>query len=346
MDSGQAMLLLILGLFTFTANAKCHDPHQALIETLDKAAICLHHYPGKGEAVLLVHGIASNANFWDVSDDLSVAQTLQTQGFDVWALDERGHGAAKKNHERKRQRYGWTIDDYGRYDVDTAIQYIQDQGHTDVHYVGHSLGGMILAPYVAAHGTEALKSITVIASPMDFAHPDLLWRVANPIAALSPPKIPTDHIARMGAVFPRTPLGFDSLLFSEGSLTSKQRRTMYRRVVSPMTRKEITQFRRTFINGVFLSEDGINYEKTLETVQTPALVVAGRGDHAAPSDRVMGYYHALGSSEKKWIVMGTDFGHQHDYGHLDIILSDGAFDDFIPLFVDWLNTQSVSQDAP
>ena len=331
------------------AKSFCQDPNESLIETADKAAICLHHYPEEGPPVLLVHGISSNAAFWDVSDGLSVAKTLQANGLDVWAIDERGHGEAKQTKAKKRQRHGWQIDDYGFYDIDAAIRHIQLHNPNGIHYIGHSLGGMALAPYLYMHGANALESITVMGSPMNFQHPDLLWQLSNRVAYITPPHIPTDYLAWMGSLFPKNPFQIDEMLFAPGSMTGKERRQMYQRVVSPMTRQEVLQLHHAMKNGAFLSSDGTDYRTVLAETETRTLVIAGRGDYVAPTDRVYGYYTAMGSSDKHWLVVGTDFGFEHDYGHLDMVISQSAQREIIPLLVDWINrsdTQSVFPTGP
>ena len=343
--------MFLLSFFTTIALAKrqCSDANESLIETADKAAICLHHYPGGGEPVLLVHGIASNAAFWDVSEELSVAKRLQSAGFDVWALDERGHGEAKRTPSRKKQRFGWIIDDYGFYDIDAAIQHIQSKGHDRLHYIGHSLGGMALAPYLYMHGSDALQSITVMGSPMDFQNPDLLWQLSNTVAVFAPPQIPTNQLAWMGSLLPTTPFAVDQFLFAEDSMSPTERRQMYQRVVSPLTRPEVLQLYQAMRDGAFKSSDGMDYRAVLGQINTRALVIAGRGDYVATSDRVYGYYTALGSSQKHWLVMGTDYGFDHDYGHLDMVISQAAIKELLPILILWLNHSdipSVSPNAP
>ena len=113
--------MLIFLLLSY-ANAACDKSNEHLVETEDNSVVCLHHYPAEGPAILMVHGIASNSNFWDVSPSLSVATYFQDKGYDVWTMDERGHGDARKSPNAKRLKGVWNIDDYGYYDIDTAIK--------------------------------------------------------------------------------------------------------------------------------------------------------------------------------------------------------------------------------
>ena len=342
------MLTLVLLTMASLAKKNCQDPNETLIETADNAAVCLHHYPGEGPPVLLVHGISSNATFWDVSEHLSVAKALQMSGLDVWAIDERGHGEAQKTTNRKRQRHGWLIDDYGFYDIDAAIKHIQKENSRRVHYIGHSLGGMALAPYLHMHGANALESITIMGSPMNFQYPDALWKVSNQLVPLSPPVIPMTQLAWMGSVTPKNPFYIDEFLFTPGSMSLKERRQMFQRVVSPMSRQEILQLQSAMKSGSFQSADGIDYRTVLSQIDTRTLVIAGRGDYVAPTDRVYGYFAALGSVDKHWLVLGKDFGFEHDYGHLDMVISQPAHREVVPLLIDWINrsdTQSAFPDA-
>ena len=129
------------------------------MQTEDGATIALHHHPGDGPPVLIVHGISSNHRCWDLSPERSVATALVAAGFDPWLLDLRGHGDALTDAQGRRQWGGWTMDDYGQHDVPAAVAYVLAQtGEDKIGYVGHSLGGMIGAVVDEAQHHPALEA--------------------------------------------------------------------------------------------------------------------------------------------------------------------------------------------
>ncbi|RME21832.1 MAG: alpha/beta hydrolase, partial [Deltaproteobacteria bacterium] len=146
----------------------------------------LRRYPAAGPPVLLVHGISSNHRTWDLGPQRSLARALQARGYDAWLLDLRGHGLAERDPAGRRQRNGWTMDDYGRYDLPAAIDHVRSvSGFDRVGYVGHSMGGMVAAIYNALVGDDALAALVVVGSPVDFADPDPLVTLASRGAPLA-----------------------------------------------------------------------------------------------------------------------------------------------------------------
>ena len=55
----------------------------------DGVSLHARDWGGNGQAVVLLHGLASNARIWD-----GVAPRLAGAGLRVVALDQRGHGAS------------------------------------------------------------------------------------------------------------------------------------------------------------------------------------------------------------------------------------------------------------
>ena len=92
------------------------------------------HWSGAQDrpSFLLLHGLASNARFWEL-----VAPTLVEGGYSVWAPDLRGHGQSDKPHEG--YDFATISSDVGRLierlEVDRPI------------LVGHSWGAMVALEY-------------------------------------------------------------------------------------------------------------------------------------------------------------------------------------------------------
>ncbi len=312
------------------------------VPTADGASVHLRRYPAEGPPVVLVHGISSNHRTWDLSPDRSLARTLQAHGYDAWLLDLRGHGLAERDGAGHRQRAGWTMDDYGGVDLPAAIDHVRAvTGYDRVGYVGHSMGGMVAAIYNAVVGDDALAALVVVGSPVDFADPDPLMKLASggsPLATALTPSFSTPLLARAAAWLPRSPLFVDALLMDEDNVSADARKQMYRSIVSPMSRGELHQLRSMMAGGEFRSDDGaVDYAAALSDLHTPLLVIAGRGDRVAPPDRVKPYYDLAGSSDKKLVIASRANGFTHDYGHLDLAAGDTAGDEIHPLIIDWLD---------
>jgi polyhydroxyalkanoate synthase len=311
------------------------------VDTADGYQLALQHHENPGRPpVVLCHGISSNHHFWDLAPGRSLALYLQEQGYDVWNMDLRGHGPAMRDRDGKRQRPGWTIDDYGTHDLPAAFAHVLEQtGAERLHYVGHSLGGMVLAVYLARTPDPPLASAVVVGSPMDFRDPDFTARTMlgqswmATLSGYTPTPAGARLLAGMGE---RVPFSADELLYNTANIEPAARKQMLRQVVSPLSRGEVRQIGASRADGEFRSADGQTvYRHALAEVQVPMLFLAGRADHLGTPDRVRAYYEAVGSPHKQLVIASRANGFAADYGHLDLGVGDDAIHDVYPRVAAW-----------
>ena len=111
-----------------------------------------------------------------------------------------------------------------------------------------------------------------------------------------------------------------------------------------MTPKELFHLSKTLSQDAFGPANAHHtYAQNLSTHNLPALFLAGRADRIAPVDRVLGYYNALGSLDKEFIILGKDYGYTIDYGHLDYSLAQIAPKEVFPIISSWLRKKSHKQ---
>lgn len=312
------------------------------VETEDGAVVHLHRHPAHGPPVLLVHGLSSNHWSLDLGPDRSLAAHLQARGMDTWALDLRGHGDARRTETAGPQVGGWTLDDYGRYDLHAAIAHIRaETGASELGYVGHSMGGMVAAIYQAWHGDAALGAVVVVGSPIDFGHLDPL--VVQSLGAMGvgtlPRRLPGPAVgaaaARLGGA---GPLG--AFLWTRDSISKEAERRLVARAAGNMSRQELAHLRGAIREGRLVSADGTrDYAASLAELQAPLLVLAGRADHIAPPDRVRPWHDLAGSEDKVFLVAGRANGFTFDHGHVDLVVGDTAPTEIYPLITGFLSTR-------
>ena len=110
-----------------------------------------------------------------------------------------------------------------------------------------------------------------------------------------------------------------------------------------MTPKELKHLSKTLSQDAFgPANKHETYAKNLSTHDIPALFFAGRADRIAPVDRVLGYYNALGSSDKEFRILGKEYGYTIDYGHLDYPLAKVAPNEVFPVVSSWLRQKTSS----
>jgi pimeloyl-ACP methyl ester carboxylesterase len=105
-----------------------------------------YHTYGKGDpAIVLVHGWATDANYWNAQLDPLKAR------YTVVAIDLAGHGASSKN------RSDWSMGSYGE-DVAAVVRQIPNR---QVILVGHSMGGTVALEATRRIGDRVIGIIVV-----------------------------------------------------------------------------------------------------------------------------------------------------------------------------------------
>lgn len=332
-------MVLLLGACSDSAlpQAESEALESTLIETPDGVQIHLHHLPGsQGPPVLLVHGVSSNHHSFRLSDGRGYAQAALDAGLDPWLLDLRGRGK-----ERGDPAAGWlqgnggNLDDYAGLDLPAAIAEIQRQtGAERVGYVGHSMGGMVGAIYLATTPQPPLYAFVALGSPVAFDHLDPLNAMALSAARFSPlPWVDSELGSKLRAQLGESPLTpvdafVDGQLFND--IAPTQRPRMYAEVSSPMTRGEMHHLGELAQVGALSDATGTqDYLAPLADVELPAQVWAGSADLVAPEWQVQPLSEHLGHSE--YILAGTESGFSVDYGHLDLVLGDNAASEVYPM---------------
>ncbi len=339
---------MIALLWALIGGALAAEPVVHRVSTPDGAEIALHRSGGAGPPVVLVHGVSSNHRFWDLGPGASLADHLVEAGYDVWNLDLRGHGDALKLASGKRQRPDWDLDDYGQGDLPAAFAHVRRvTGAERVHYVGHSMGGMVLAIYLASEGDAALASAVVVGSPLDFRDPDLLVKLLLGGGHLAAPfrRLPTPMGAKGLALFRRElPLQLDAMLHNPENFDRRVEGQMLHAVVSPMTRGEVRQLTAMSEDPELRSSDGARaWRHDLAGVEVPMLFVAGRADRVATPERVLADHDAVGSSEKAFVVLSAANGFSGDYGHLDPCCAREAAVEVFPMIAHWLDAHPADR---
>lgn len=309
--------------------------------TDDGATIALHHQGGRGRPVLLVHGISSNARYWDLDPAHSLADWLEDRDHDVWRLDLRGHGAARVSGDGEPQRHGWTIDDYGRHDVATAVAWILGQtGAPAVDFVGHSLGGMVGAIYATSGGGEHLANLVVLGSPAAFDAEDPLHTTAALAltgGGLGLLWFDTPFFAELDADWgDRLPVRAGRHLTNPENVLPATMDRVLREGTSSVSREEMAHLGRMLRHERFESADGtVDYAAALGKVRVPTLAIGGAADRVVPAPRVEAFAAAMGGP-RRYVLAGRTSGMAADYGHLDFVLGERAREEIYPLIADWL----------
>lgn len=149
----------------------------------DGTMLAVRRWHGGGAPFLLVHGLASNARMWD-----GVAARLNERGFDVTAIDQRGHGRSDKP-------------DHG-YDFDTVcadlVAVIGALGLRAPVVAGQSWGGNVVLD-LAAHHPDVVRGIACVDGGWIDLRRFETWEDCK--AAMAPPRTAGTPLAQIESFF-------------------------------------------------------------------------------------------------------------------------------------------------
>jgi alpha-beta hydrolase superfamily lysophospholipase len=116
------------------------------VRTFDGLALHLHHWPAAAPRghLLLVHGLGEHGGRY-----ATLASNLNAAGFAVTAHDQRGHGRSPG------PRGGIPTPDALCADLAAVIDALHAEGRPPTVLLGHSLGGLVAARFVAEALTKA-----------------------------------------------------------------------------------------------------------------------------------------------------------------------------------------------
>lgn len=295
--------------------------------------------PTKRDPVLLVHGLGANRLNFDVHHEVSLVRYLANQGFDCWLVDLRGCGES----ETPPGPWTWTFDDHALFDIPAAIDVIaRVTGRSRIHWVGHSMGGMLLYTYLLRGDATRVASGVTLGAPVCFSAPAshlgrllVFERIVKVL-----PVLPVAYLLRLTAPL----LGYVHLpavhrQMNVRNVDWKLIRTAVYNAVSHLAPGVVLQFFDWIRSGDFRSADRrYSYRDNLPAIKTPLFVIAGRGDRLVPVCDARAAYDVVSSAKKSYLELGAEQGFQDDYGHIDLIFGKRAHDEVYPHIAAWLAT--------
>lgn len=126
------------------------------IPTADGGTVAVKRRRNPGRTpVVFFHGLAVNADLWNLPDIQgtdyryrSLASVLLENGFDIWLVNLRGHGAPTMLSAPPPGQRDWCVDHFIVYDLPAVFQRVADETGRPPFAIGASMGAMTLAGYV------------------------------------------------------------------------------------------------------------------------------------------------------------------------------------------------------
>jgi len=241
----------------------------------------------------------------------------------------------------------WTVDDYVEYDVPAILAKVREQtGAPAVHWVGHSLGGIIIYAYVARHGGDGLVTITTLGSPLTIPQPpnnflsafrdnkNLLKVVFLLVNASVPVSLRVlDQRAGMAAA-----------MYNPRNVDRSVLRRFYTRCVEDIPTAVLDQVVKMVETGELRSHDGqTNYAQLLDKIRVPCFTAGGLVDLIAPPESIRYVYNHIASEDKAFHIFAVVNNDAIDYGHMDLAFGRYASRDVYPAVEEWLARHPLPQ---
>lgn len=324
----------------------CQD-ETVFVRTQDGWRIALHRYcHGKGRRglpVILCHGLGGNLHSFDLKAAPSLARFLRDRGRDVWVVELRGSGHSDRpGIFWSDVPYSWGFRDHLAKDLPAAIDCVLGRtGAAAVHWMGHSMGGMLGLAHVACHDDQRVASVVALGSPLDFSKIPprifaMLLRIKWVLKLV--PFAPMGIVARLFILaLHHLPQYVQGLFYVPNIAPGTARRIVA--VGSPLiiSSKLWWDFGRFLETGVFASADGAAYVDRLGRSVTPVLSIAGSVDVLAPPQSASALCEASRpAGERVCLIVGRNTGCQEDYGHMDLLLGNHVRQEVYPPIADWL----------
>jgi len=288
-----------------------------------------------GEPVLLVHGYT--ANHWNLTlpHGESVADFLAERGYDCWVIDLRGNRTSLPPAGTPRHRA--TYDGYVMQDLPAAIAFIrQSTGYDQVHWVGHSMGGMLLYAYELAHGRDWIASGATMASPpwletyWTRTQDRLVWFMETlPWVFEVGKRAVAPIFAWLKPHYSLVPIQWNNLNPRFGV---KEFFNAAEQSSGPVTRtfEECAKHRYLAVDN-----DRVNVLQGLNRLQTPLLVMACPLDPIAPPSNLRLFFDRLPSYDKRFVELSRDAGCERDYSHVDPPFARNAAKEVFAPIAEW-----------
>ncbi len=290
--------------------------------------------------VVLAHGLANNLHFFEAPG--SLARFLSTAGFDCYSVEFRGAAGPLS-----LEACDVSFDDHVRFDSPTLVRFVlQHSQQTQVHWVGHSLGGLIGAAYAGSTnaGASTLKTLTTIGSPVFLQlPPHTRWLLRLGIRLAVAGSLPAHWLTRAAAPFAFLTVPFKNLSTNLDNISPSLRQYASANAFAPIWRGVLKQLSHWLTVQRFCSNDGsIDYRQELAALKLSMLVISGTVDGLCLPSAALAHYQQLSSADKLLLSFGKAHGQQQDYGHGDLCLGQHAPSDvFVPLLT-WLEARSRS----
>lgn len=296
---------------------------------------------------MLLHGLGSNGSHFDLDEQHSLARHLNMEGYDVWIVELRGNGLSEKPGILDRsKRWDWDFDTYLNLDLPECISFIlAKSGQKKLHWIGHSMGGILLYAWLTIYGDEEIASGAAIASSHDYSASMSQFKAFLPLKQYADylPPVPIGKLKKwLSPLAGRFENPVETFYYYQPNTEPHIQREVLKKSFEVIPVPLLLQLATAIEPGGMRSRDGkILYGEGLEKTEAPILMIAGSVDAQCPPEATKKSWDTLREkSASRFAVFGKAQGHNEDYGHFDLFVGRNARHEVFPAISEWLTAAS------
>jgi pimeloyl-ACP methyl ester carboxylesterase len=241
----------------------------------------------------------------------------------------------------------WSVDTHLQSDAPAVLDYVLEAtGHSQVHWIGHSMGGMIACGLISSRSPHAaaLASITTLASGCFGAGSWHAWARGLINAITSGWGFPAGGACKLMSMLTGTPLSLaclETLFFWRSNMPVALQRKLLASCFSYIPTGVIQQFMGSLNTpqGITATDGKFRYAdpEALSQCTTPIMGLTGDWDLFCPAAGGYKTINAFGSAAKKFVFLGPGYGTtQEHYGHFDVVAGSRVMEEVYPHITQWL----------
>ena len=276
--------------------------------------------PAGAPPVLLCHGLGSNRNTYLLPAHRNIVHMLLEGGWDVWLAELRGHGLSKTGVDWESP---WDVNDYIS-DACAFVAFVSGQtSGASVHWIGHSLGGIIGIAMASLQEPPPLASVLAVASSF-FYSDSVFSKLSFFVPALTSMSfLPADSIMRA-----QSSLSFrfvsnlaDAVMAWRSNVHPDVGRALFASNFEPISKKVTLQLATGMAEAGILHRGGEPFSSSLCHCRVPVFFIAGDRDKQCPPPSVQKLFELLPAAAScKYQCFGTEQGCTDHYGHFDLLI--------------------------
>ena len=237
------------------------------------------------------------------------------------------------------------MDDYLLRDIPASLDFItKHTGFARVHWIGHSMGGMLLYAYVAAFGAEKVAAAATLGAPpgfdgVNFQTPHAVFWLQR----LCPPlfqyilKGITPLLNVWKPRFRFVPVNWDNIH------TDVTPRTFFNVIeaIPPRAAQELAGWATTKTWRMRNGE--LDVLASLKKLQIPIFAIFGGADALTPGQNARAFFEALPADYKKMLILSKESGYAEDYDHVDLAFGKNGVADVFEPIAEWLKKHPIAK---